>query len=84
MNSDAHPTVRKLWSKIKKNNSKGTKNDSRMDLLMSESEAIEILLSGLMWVNHLCGQRMLNILFDKCVLLACLLKYLLTRGKCLD
>lgn len=30
-----------------------------MDLLMSESEAIEILLSGLMWVNHLCGQRML-------------------------
>lgn len=59
MNSDIHPTVRKLWSKTKKIIVKEPKNDSRMDLLMSESEAIEILLSGLMWVNHLCGQRML-------------------------
>lgn len=62
MNSEVHPTVRQLWSKTKKIIRKEPRDDSRMDLLMSESEVIEILLSGLMWLNHLCGQK---VLWDK-------------------
>ena len=59
MNSEVHPTVRQLWSETKKIITKEPKDDSRMDLLMSESEVIEILLSGLMWLNHLCGLKVL-------------------------
>lgn len=46
MNSEVHPTVRQLWSKTKKIITKEPNDDSRMDLLMSESEVTEILLSG--------------------------------------
>ena len=47
--------------KNKENNNKGTKKllQDGSESEVSESEVVEILLSGLMWLNHLCGQKVL-------------------------